>query len=231
MTQLKAIFYDMDGTLVHFIIDYIKARRSAIKELENHGIQNASEMFSVENPWTMTIRNAREYMTNELGFSLEKIRGIQDTINKKIVEIERDAAVNAVKVDGMEAILEFGRQNHVKQIIVTFNTHDVAVLTLKTVGLLHYFDAIYGRDDIPNPKPNKEHLQVAADKFGFTSESSILIGDMQSDMLVAHNFGCEAIGIRTNFEINTIDEADYIVDQKNAPEKIIEIIQSKFDGF
>jgi phosphoglycolate phosphatase-like HAD superfamily hydrolase len=93
---------------------------------------------------------------------------------------------------------------------------------------LKYIDAVYGRDDVARPKPNKEHLQIGAKKFDFSPESAILIGDMQSDISAAHNFGCEAIGIRTNFERNTINEADYIVDQNNAPERIIEIIRSKF---
>ena len=228
MTQLKAIFYDMDGTLVPFIIDYLKARRSAIQELENHGVKKASEMFSVEKPWTTTIKQARKYMKDNLGYSADKISAIQEKINRKIVEIEREAATRAVKVDNIETVLEFGKAHKIKQIIVTYNTHDVAVLTLETVDLLHYFDAIYGRDDITHPKPNKEHLEVAAKHFNFSSQSAILIGDMHSDILAAHNFGCEAIGIRTDFEINTIDDADYIVDQSVAPEQIIEIIKSKF---
>ncbi len=228
MIQLKAIFYDLDGTLVHFIIDYLKARRSAIEELEKHGVKNATEMFSVEKPWTLTIKLAKKYMEEVLTFSKERITTIHDTVNKKIVEIEREAAVRAIKVDNIEKVLEFGRKHNIKQIIVTYNTHDVAVLTLETVDLLKFIDAVYGRDDISMPKPNKEHLQVAADRFNLDPQSSILIGDMQSDILVAHNFGCEAIGIRTDFERNSIDEADYIVDQKDAPDKIIEIIKSKF---
>ncbi len=231
MTQLQAIFYDMDGTLVHFIIDYLKARRSAIQEIEKHGVKNASEMFSVEKPWTTTIKQAKKYMKDVLGFSTEKISAIQMRVHKIIIEIEREAASRAIKVDNIEKVLEFGKTHNIKQVIVTYNTHDVAVLTLKTVGLLHFFDAIYGRDDISNPKPNKEHLEVAAKEFNFTPQSAILIGDMHSDILAAHNFGCEAIGIRTDFEINTIDDADYIVDQKDAPDKIIEIIRSKFEIF
>jgi len=218
----------MDGTLVKFIIDYIKARRSAIQEIEKHGVENASEMFSVEKPWTTTIKQARKYMKETLGFSTEKISEIQMKVNNIIIEIEREAASRAVKVDNIETVLEFGKAHNIKQIIVTYNTHDVAVLTLETVDLLHYFDAIYGRDDITHPKPNKEHLEVAAKQFNFSSQSAILIGDMHSDILAAHNFGCEAIGIRTDFEINTIDDADYIVDKSVAPEQIIEIIKSKF---
>ncbi|TFG20934.1 MAG: HAD family hydrolase [Promethearchaeota archaeon] len=229
MTQPKAIFYDMDGTLVHFIIDYIKARRCAIQEIEKQGVKNASEMFSVEKPWTTTIKQAKKYMKDVLGFSSEKISAIQSRINKRIVEIEREAASRAIKVDNIEKVLEFGKTHNVKQVIITYNTHDVAVLTLKTVGLLHFFDAIYGRDDISNPKPNKEHLEVAAQRFNFSPKCAILIGDMHSDILAAHNFGCEAIGIRTDFEINAIDDADYIVEQKDAPDKIIEIIRSKFE--
>jgi HAD superfamily hydrolase (TIGR01549 family) len=228
MTQLKAIFYDMDGTLVHFIIDYIKARRSAIQEIEKHGVENASEMFSVDKPWTTTIRQAKKYMKETLGYSSEKILEIQMKVNNIIIEIERDAASKAIKVDNIEKVLEFGKKHDIKQIIVTYNTHNVAVRTLKTAKLLNYFDAIYGRDDVSNPKPHKEHLQIAADRFHFNPEQSILIGDMHSDILAAHNFGCEAIGIRTDFEINTIDDADYIVEQKEAPEEIIKIINSKF---
>jgi phosphoglycolate phosphatase len=228
MQPLKAIFYDLDGTLVHFLIDYRKARKSAINELEKHGISKAKEIFSVEVPWTTTIEKAKKILKEELGFSNDKIAGIQNKVNAKIVAIEREAALRAKKVDNIEHLLEFGKNLNIRQIIVTFNTHDVAVLTLKTVGLLSYFDAVYGRDDVCNPKPNGEHLQIAANKYGFKPESSIVIGDMKSDILVAHNFGCKAIGIRTDFEINYIDDADFIVEQKDAAERIIEILRSKF---
>ena len=63
----------MDGTLVHFIIDYKKARRSAIEEMEKHGVQNASEIFSVEIPWTVTLREACKYMRNNLGFGKPRL--------------------------------------------------------------------------------------------------------------------------------------------------------------
>ena len=228
MPVLKAILFDLDGTIVHFIIDYIKARKAAILEFEKHGIQDAYTMFSVEKPWTSTIKQARKYMAQVLGFSKEKIAYIQRIVDQRIIDIEREAASKAIKVDNFEKILEFGKEHNIKQIIVTYNTHDVAELTLETVDLLKFFDAIYGRDDVSNPKPHKEHLQIAADKFQFNPDQSILIGDMHSDILAAHNFGCEAIGIRTDFEINSIDEADYIVDQEEAPEKIIQIIKSKF---
>ena len=129
MPQLKSIFYDMDGTLVHFIIDYRKARRKAIEELIKHGVKEAWEMFSVEKPWSETIKQAKTYLKNKLEFSDDQIANVQHSINQKIVEIEREAAIRAKKVNNIEKILEFGKNHQIKQIIVTYNTHDVAVLT------------------------------------------------------------------------------------------------------
>jgi len=227
MPQLKAIFYDMDGTLVHFQINYRLARKRAIEELENQGIYNANQMFSVTTPWTTTLREAQKYMENQK-FSEKRIRSIMEILNDKIVQIERKAALEAKKVDSMERMLEFGQLHNLKQIIVTFNTHETAVITLKVVDWLHYFDDIYGRDDVNNPKPHKDHLQIAAEKYGFTPESSILIGDMSSDIQAAKNFGCPSIGIRTDFEINTIENADYIVNQNNAANEIIKILKTNY---
>ncbi|MBN2154578.1 MAG: HAD family hydrolase [Candidatus Lokiarchaeota archaeon] len=228
MPHLKAIFYDMDGTLTHFLIDYILARKRAIEELEHQGIPNTKDMFSPNNPSRVTLTLARKYMKDNLKFTEERIRWVLDKVHERIVEVEREAALRAIKVDEMEELLQFGKRQNFKQIVCTFNTHEVAVTTLKKAGLFHYFDAIYGRDDVKHPKPHRNHLEIPAKRFGFSPDETLLIGDMQFDIQAARNFGCISIGIRTNFEINTIENADYIVDQHHASKKIIQIIQSCF---
>ena len=41
-TPIKAIIWDLDGTIIHFKIDYIRCRRITIKILKKHGIPKSN---------------------------------------------------------------------------------------------------------------------------------------------------------------------------------------------
>jgi len=42
MTTIKALIWDLDGTIIHFKIDYIRCRRITIKILKKHGIPKSN---------------------------------------------------------------------------------------------------------------------------------------------------------------------------------------------
>ena len=67
---IKAIIWDLDGTLIHFKINSVKARRKAIRVLRDYQIPK--ENLSIEKPILENVKNSK-VIFNELGFSAEKI--------------------------------------------------------------------------------------------------------------------------------------------------------------
>ena len=59
---IKAIIWDLDGTLIDFKINSIKARRRAIKILKNYGI--SKEILTSKTPLLEIVRTSKEIFIN-----------------------------------------------------------------------------------------------------------------------------------------------------------------------
>ncbi|MBD3353247.1 MAG: HAD-IA family hydrolase [Candidatus Lokiarchaeota archaeon] len=222
---MKTILYDMDGTLVYFQIDYIKARRAAINVLEKWGLKNR---YNVKNTITSAVDDARIVFGNEYGYSDEKIGEILNEVNDAIVTIEEQAAHIAKPITNIEHLLRFGKKHNLQHIICTYNTHRVAELTLKTAKLYQYIDDIYGRDDVDEAKPSTVHLNAAIEKYSIKPENTILIGDHGADIQLGVNFGCTTIAVITEHNKDSLVKSDFSVEQSNIADDVMKIIKDNF---
>ena len=69
-TPIKAVVWDLDGTLIHFKIDFMRARREAFKILKEHGIPK--KYLSMQNGTIDTIVKSRKIFESN-GLSKQKI--------------------------------------------------------------------------------------------------------------------------------------------------------------
>ena len=152
---IKAVVWDLDGTLIHFRINSIKARRKAIQVLTKNGI--SKKELSVTLPILDNIKIAKEIF-NKNAISEKNIQIILKQVNDAVIQVEHEAAINATLIDGIENTLKFVKKENLKQAIFTYNTHKNAEISLETVGISNYFDIIAGRDDVENLKPHPDHL-------------------------------------------------------------------------
>jgi phosphoglycolate phosphatase-like HAD superfamily hydrolase len=81
---LKAIVWDLDGTLIHFKIDYLKARRTSINLLKRYGVPK--HLLTVKISILENMKLAREHFKKE-GYTEEKINSIIEEIDRKIIKI------------------------------------------------------------------------------------------------------------------------------------------------
>ena len=116
---IKAIIWDLDGTLIHFKIDYLRARRTAIKILKSYGIPKG--LLTVNISILENMKSAREFFAKE-GVAQEKINKIIEEVDSEIIKIEYEAAQNAKMINGIDKVLEFAKIKKLKQAIFTFNT-------------------------------------------------------------------------------------------------------------
>jgi HAD superfamily hydrolase (TIGR01549 family) len=222
---LKAIFYDLDGTLVYFKIDYKEYRSKIIELLENNGIPKGK--YGIERPARETIISAKIYMADELHYSDQIMKNIMAKLNETIIETERIAAEQATPVKNVDKLLNYGKEKGLLQIICTYNTHAMAKLTLERAGIAQFIDEIVARDDVSNPKPDPSHIETAAKKFNLKKEECFMIGDHFNDIDMARGWGCKSIGVKSEHELNSVANADYIVNQATMFEEIVHIIKQQ----
>ncbi len=82
--------------------------------------------------------------------------------------------------------------------VVTTKTSKYSIELLKHLEIYHYFDVFIGRDDVDNPKPNKEPILKALDKMG-NNYTSWMIGDTCLDMISASSANINSIGVTCGY--------------------------------
>ncbi|MFX1567862.1 MAG: HAD family hydrolase [Promethearchaeota archaeon] len=220
---IKAIVWDLDGTLIHFKIDYIKARRTAIRILKNYGVPK--RLLTVNISILENMKSAREFFNKE-GLTQKKINEIIEEVDNEIIKIEYEAAQNATMIDGIDKVLEFAKNKKLKQAIFTFNTRRNAEISLEKANLLQYFNLIVGRDNITNLKPHPDHLNHICKILKVNPDEILVIGDNIRDIEAAINVGAYSIGTHTRLaKVETLQNANKIVKEDEIPSKLIREIE------
>ena len=226
MSPIKAIVWDLDGTLIHFKIDWLRARREAIRILKTQGVPK--HILTVKSSILDNIRLAREFFEIS-GYENKKIETIIQKVDQVVNEIEYEAALEATAVNGIETVLEFIKYKNLKQAIYTFNTYRNAKVSLEKTGMLHYFDVIIGRDHVKNAKPHPEHLTMICDRLNVNPSNIIVIGDNHRDIEGALNVGAKSIALKTKLtkltNLEILEKADKIIEESEIPTKLIHAIE------
>ncbi len=216
---IKAIAWDLDGTLIHFKIKSTKARKAAISIFVSYGIDKTK--LSIQKSILDNINTSKEIFQQKGNDPNHVIKILQE-VEREVSKIEYIAALNATKIKGIEEVLIFAKTNNLQQAIFTFNKYEHAKLSLEKVKLLNFFDVIIGRDNVSNPKPHPDHLLVICDKFGVTTNEILVIGDNYRDIEGAINVGARSIAVHTKLAIvETLQKADVIVRESEIPQKLI----------
>ena len=223
---IKAIVWDLDGTLIHFRINSIKARRKAIKILRNNRVPKKE--LSIDMPILEAIKISKQFFI-EFEFSSEKIKKILEEVNIAIIEVEHEAALKATLIEGIAEVLEFAHKKNLIQAIFTYNNHNNARTSLETAGITRYFDVIAGRDDIKNLKPHPDHLGYVCKKINVQLDEIVIIGDTGRDIEAALLTNSRSIALNTNIpsfiKREAFKKADKIIQPDELPHELIKTLE------
>ncbi len=222
--KIKAIAWDLDGTIVYFNIDFIQARKNVIDILVENGI-NPSDL-DIKRSILENINVGKEKF-KEMHFSTKKVKKVLSKIEKTIIQVESQAAKIAKMVEGIENILRVCNRYGILQAIYTLNTNLNAKKTLENINILKYFDLIIGRDDVTNPKPHIDHLSNICKKLNINDKEILVIGDNPRDIEGANKISAPSIGILTDRHTKKdLEGAKYIIEQKNIAQDLMGAIKT-----
>ncbi len=197
---LKAVIFDLDGTLIDSKIDFRKMKRRNIKLLEASGVEQGlltEEMLNYD-----IERRAIENLRKK-GVSEEEIQRVFQKVAKIMNEIELETIEGAKLLDGVLETLEKLKSLGLKIGIITRSCREYANRILEKFNLEKLIDAVAARDDVLKPKPDPEHPRYLMKLLGVKASETVLIGDHPMDALCAKNVGMRFFLIPkrdTNFE-------------------------------
>ncbi|MGQ9566218.1 MAG: HAD family hydrolase [Candidatus Bathyarchaeales archaeon] len=191
---IKAVVFDLDGTLVKFNLDFKALRAETINYLTRAGFP--ASVFSLNETIFETLKKAEIYVNNSGKTKLD-IKKIKQEVFKLAERYEIQAAKHTDTLPGVNSALKLLKKMQLKLGLFTINSSLAAGYLLEKLKLKQFFDAIVTRDSVEMVKPNPQHLTVVLRELGVKPKEAIIVGDSVLDMKSATELKTIGVGIPT----------------------------------
>jgi phosphoglycolate phosphatase/pyrophosphatase PpaX len=170
--MIKAVIWDVDGTLISTRDLYIESYRRALQPF-------IGRLLSEEELLQLRLHSELAVLRSQSGDSFEAC----------MVEFRRHyAELHATHFggvyDGIVDTLQELRSRGIRNGIVTGKSRSSWEITLAEIELGD-FDVVIVDDDVANPKPDPEGILAALDHLGVQPRDAIYVGDSPGDMEAA----------------------------------------------
>jgi HAD superfamily hydrolase (TIGR01549 family) len=198
---LKAVVFDLDGTLIDSVIDFKKMKCMMIEYLESVGVTTGllnDRMLSFE------ITDTAAENLRRKGFTKEQIAGVLKRVSGIMNQIDLEAVDKAAVLDGVPEALKVLKAEGFKLGVMTRGCREYTEKVLRKLSLRGYFDAVAARDDVDKPKPNPEHAFHLLSLLGVSAEEVLYVGDHGSDAECAERAGLRFVLLRRPGQSNEV---------------------------
>ncbi len=183
--KIKAVLFDMDGTLIDTEKYYQKVWPEALAHFGYEMTpEQPLELRSLGRPYA--VEKFKEWYGED--FDYWKVRDyrkkrIEDIIEKKGIQLKR----------GCNEILQWLRENNIFVSLVTANDKERAERYLKKMGAYEYFDAVVCADMVEKGKPAPDIYEYACNTLNVLPENTIAVEDSPNGIKSAYGAGCNAV--------------------------------------
>jgi phosphoglycolate phosphatase len=208
--SIKAVIFDLDGTIASFNLDYKAVRGDVRSYLMRIGVP-ASLLPANESIFEM-LKKTEIFMKNSgKSEAMEEVRREALSIAEKY---ELEAAKDTSLLPGADETLKALKRMGLKVGLFTLSGDKAASYILQRFKLGDFFGVIVPRNKVNYVKPNPEHLEMALKVLGVAPEETVVVGDGSVDMQSAKELKAVAVGLPTG--TSTIDQlmrngANYII--------------------
>ena len=189
---IKAVIFDLDGTLVKFNLDYKMVRAETKQILVKEGFP--ASIFSLDESIFDMLQKAQLYMRNN-GKKETEVAKIRETIFKFAERHELEAARTTELLPGASETLTMLKEMKLKLGLFTINCTAATDYIIKQLRLTRFFQVIVTRDCVETVKPAPEHLDIVLKKLKVRPEETLVVGDGISDMKSAQELKAIGIGV------------------------------------
>lgn len=187
MSEIKAIIFDCDGTLLDTERIYMGTWSTVAKEM---GYDIPQEVLTDTRGKSGAYIRQRFYGALGDDFPFEEIDKIRMPLNEKIF-YEREDVVKP----GVEILLRWCKENNIKLAVASAKHIQITSDHLKHGKIYEQFDAVLGGNMVTKNKPEPDLFLKAAQILGVPSENCIVMGDASADMKAAKAAGMKAFFI------------------------------------
>lgn len=203
LNNIKAVLFDLDGTLVESMsmwgdidVDYLKKFHIPVPE----GLQKAIEGLSM-------YQTAVYFKEN---FAIEdSLENIMDEWNR--MAYEKYTTEIPLK-PGVRAFLDVLKSKNIPCGIATSNSRILTEAILKSHQVENYFSVMVTGDEITNGKPNPEVYLEAAKKLDIAPEHCLVFEDIPFGIMAGKRAGMTVCAVEDDYSMNDMEEKIRLAD-------------------
>jgi len=226
---VKAVIFDLDGTIASFNLDYMTVRAEVRTYLIRTGLP-ASILATNESIFDML--NKAEIFLKNNGKSARTVDKVRNEASAIAEKFELEAAKTTGLLSGVVETLQALKKMGLKIGLCTINSEKSTSYILKRFSISKFFDVVTPRNKVRYVKPNTEHLEATLKALHVSPKEAILVGDGTRDMHCARELNVIAVGLPTginsekeltdsgaNYFITSISDLPMLVQTINKPSR------------
>ena len=192
--QIKAVLFDLDGTLIDTIPDLTYGLNQMLKGLDKPPLTTGQVS-------SMVGRGVIDLMENVFRASRLAVRS--EAINKAIsvycdIMVRSGSSHSTVFPDVFESLARL-RTSGMKVAIVTNKPRSMTEAIVREKDLVGRVDCVVAAGDAATVKPHPEMLWFACDKLGVPRNEAVMVGDSSNDALAAQSAGMPVYLVTTGY--------------------------------
>lgn len=202
VTMIKAILFDLDGTLINTNELIIQSYNYAFNKLFNRELPREEIIKTFGEPLRDTMAS---YYKDKADMMVSAFREYNEANHDSSVAI----------FEGVKEGIDLLRNAGIKVGVVTSKRRPMAERGLKIIGVFDCMDVIVTPEDTEKHKPLGDPAAKACELLGVLPEETIMVGDSHNDILCGRNAGCNTCLVKytaLSMEELMAHKPDYLVD-------------------
>lgn len=179
----QAMIFDLDGTLANTIPTVARLYSQVLRQHTGR-VWTLAELLQYFGPPEDIIF---ERITNDKTLSATMLAEYYRLSETHGAEFQAFAGI----ADVLTSLQALG----VRLGVFTSGVTAAALIRLRHAGLLDFFEAVIGGDQVTNYKPHPEGLQRLLDQFEAAPQTALFIGDSPLDVQAGHAAGVKTVGV------------------------------------
>ena len=192
--MIKAVIFDLDGTLIDSIEVIIKLLREVLHEFGINADADKARKLIGMSPWEII-----KEVTGKATFE-EQDKIVQVWAKKYMKALFTDNQVHLTK--GTLEVLKELKKRGLKIGISSSLKSSIIRDLISHYGLNPYISAFTGVDEVKRPKPAPDVFISTAEKLGVSPKESIVVGDAIYDVMGGHTAGAITVLFSQEGEYN-----------------------------